>query len=90
MEQRAYKDTRITTELGRYLYTLRDRRLLEDIAQEVGVSKSTWSRLERGIGHADLPTLITLHQYTNLPYNELMAMVEHDYLRQWETQGCQT
>lgn len=64
--------------LGAYLFARRGRKVILDICGEVGISSSTWSRLERGRGLPDVPTLVKLHRVYGIEYNELMEWVEEE------------
>jgi transcriptional regulator with XRE-family HTH domain len=77
------KHPRHLTSLGTWLHSQRKGRPLRDIALEWGLTIPTWSRLERGVGQPDIQTLILLHSHSGISYNDLMEMVERDYLFQF-------
>jgi transcriptional regulator with XRE-family HTH domain len=64
-----------STDLGKFMHQWRlDQRLtVEAAADVIGVSKSTWSKLERGQRFVSLETLMALSDKTGRPVNELAA-----------------
>lgn len=63
---------------GQLLFKLRGRRPMREMEDIYHVDKSTWSRVERGKGLPNLSTLINLHRYASLSYEELLTAIEHD------------
>lgn len=63
-------------ELGRFMREWRDgeRLTVEQAAEEIGVSKSTWSNLERATRAASMETLIALSERTGRSVDSLAAM----------------
>lgn len=62
-----------------YLKSHRGQKTCAQIAREVGISRATWNRLERGYP-PDVRTLIKLHEGLGTGYDLLMAYYVHDFL----------
>ena len=64
-----------STDLGKFMrqWRLDQRYTVEAAAGEIGVSKSTWSKLERGQRFVSLETLMALADKTGRPVDELAA-----------------
>jgi transcriptional regulator with XRE-family HTH domain len=64
-----------STDLGNFMrqWRLDERLTVEAAAGEIGVSKSTWSKLERGQRFVSLETLMALSSKTGRPVDELAA-----------------
>lgn len=66
-----------STDLGKFMlqWRLDQRFTVEAAADAIGVSKSTWSKLERGQRFVSLETLMALAEATARPVDELAAKV---------------
>lgn len=63
-----------TAALGRELKARRDRtgESLDDVSRAINTSKSTLSRIERGLGSPDANTVTALTNWLNLPLDRVM------------------
>ncbi len=68
----------LTTRIGKYLFELRGRSTIEDFVKRTGISRATWSRVERGYAPT-LLTLVKIHARFGLPWDVLMTYYLEDF-----------
>lgn len=70
-------------QLSQYLKDQRGSRTCEVMALESGISRATWSRMERGFS-PDLQTLIKIHLALGTDYDLLIALYMQDFMSEQE------
>lgn len=70
------KTDELSTELGRFMRRWRGKEglTIQEAAERIGVVKSTWSMLERGVRQPETETLLALERATGTPMDELARM----------------
>lgn len=70
------KTGELPTELGRFMRRWRKDQewTVDRAAQEIGVVKSTWSQLERGLRTPETETLLLMERKMGVPMDELARM----------------
>ena len=79
----------MASQFSQYLKDRRGPRSCEQIALDAGLSRATWSRLERGYP-PDLQTLIRIHLAFGTGYDLLIALYIQDFLSQPELEDAYT
>ena len=77
----------LSTHMGTYLFALRGRATIEQFTAHSGISRATWSRVERGYAPT-IRTLMKIHDVFGCPWDELMTHYRQDFLQD-EEEVCQ-